>query len=127
LIRAAHNSQVVRFLLSGGTGFALYLAFALLLRHGTTLGEGTCAFVATLLAIPPTFLLQRSFTFRSSGRAHRQLAGYLLLQLLSSVVIGVVAHAGARLGLPQVAGFVVAGVAGVVVSYLVQAAWIFRH
>ena len=126
MIDAARRAQLLRFLVSGGTGFVLYYLFALALREWTTLGVGTSALLATLLAIPPTFLLQRSFTFRSTGRVHLQMAGYLALQLASALVISTGALVAARGGIPESIGFILAGIAGVVFTYLVQATIIFR-
>lgn len=127
MIRVRDQKQWFRFLISGGIGFALYYSIALLLRWTTPWADASCAFVGTLLAIPPTFLLQRSFTFRSDGGIRGQAAGYLLLQLASSIVIGSSAYFAARLGIPTLLGFFLAGIAGVLFSYVVQASLIFKR
>jgi putative flippase GtrA len=117
---------MTRFVISGGTGFLLYLGAATLLARFTRLDHGWVAFIATLLAIPPTFLLQRHFTFRASTRRSGQLASYVGLQLVSALVIAGAAHAGSRLGLPSTVVFVLAGLCGILVSYLVQVLLIFK-
>ena len=121
------RSQALRFLFSGATGFAIYYAVALALRSYAGWPDGLCATAATLVAIPPTFLLQKHFTFRHDGDARVQLAGYLLLQMASAVLIGAVAQLCARIGMTHALGFFLGGVAGVVFSYLVQALLIFRR
>lgn len=123
---ANNRHQWLRFLISGGAGFLLYYTLALVLHRLTAWTDGWCALVATLLAIAPTFLLQKRFTFRSGGEIGPQVLGYLLLQLVSAALIGAAAHAGAKLGLPVFLGFFVAGLLGVVFSYLVQTIVIFR-
>jgi putative flippase GtrA len=124
---AVRGPQVLRFLISGGTGFAIYYVAALVLRRVTGWPDGMCATVATLVAIPPSFLLQKHFTFRHDGDARAQLAGYLLLQVASALLIGAVAHLCARLGMAHALGFFLGGVAGVLFSYLVQSLLIFRR
>lgn len=127
MTRASDPGRWLRFLISGGIGFALYYSFALMLSWMTPWADGSCAFVGTLLAIPPTFLLQRSFTFRSGGAVAGQAAGYLLLQLASSAMIGSSAYFAAKLGIPTFIGFFLAGMAGVLFSYLIQASLIFKR
>ena len=118
--------RFARFLVSGGSGFLLYLVFTALLGQWFGFERGVNALLGTLLAIPPTFLLQRRLTFRSDGAVRRQFAGYIALQLVSAMVIGLAAQAGAMAGLPEFASYVLAGVAGVVFSYIVQSTLIFR-
>jgi putative flippase GtrA len=125
-VKPAALGTMARFLISGGTGFLLYLGAATLLARFTQLDHGWVALLATVMAIPPTFVLQRSFTFRSSNRGSGQLAGYVGLQLVSALVIAGSAHAGSRLGLPSTVVFVLAGLCGVLVSYVVQAMLIFK-
>lgn len=117
----------LRFLISGGTGFALYYLFSLGLHASTDWPDGVSAFVATLLAVPPTFVLQRHFTFRAGGDARVQALGYLALQAVCAVVIGLAATGFQRLGLVPALGFFLAGTVGVAVSYLLQSQLIFRQ
>lgn len=119
--------RVGRFLISGGIGFLLYLAFTTLLGAWTGFERGVNALLGTLLAILPTFALQRSFTFRSGGAVRKQLAGYVALQVMSALVIGVAAHGGGMLGVPPFLSYVAAGIAGVVFSYFVQSMMIFQN
>ena len=70
--------RFARFLVSGGSGFLLYLVFTALLGQWFGFERGVNALLGTLLAIPPTFLLQRRFTFRSDGAVRRQFAGKIL-------------------------------------------------
>ena len=122
------RAQAFRFLVSGGTGFAIYYVVALFLRHTFAWPDGVCATVATLVATPPTFLLQKHFTFRhGSGDARAQLLGYALLQGCCALLIGAVAQLCMRLGLSHYLGFFLGGLSGVLCSYVVQRMLIFRH
>ena len=120
-------AQAFRFLISGGTGFAIYYLVALLLRRYTDWPDGACATVATLFSVPPAFLLQKHFTFRHRGGGHSQLFGYLLLQGACALLVGGVAQACMRLGMSHYLGFFLGGASGVLVSWLVQRRLIFRH
>ena len=86
--------RFARFLVSGGSGFLLYLVFTALLGQWFGFERGVNALLGTLLAIPPTFLLQRRFTFRSDGAVRRQFAGYIAGEWPSGPV-------GAALARPQ--------------------------
>jgi putative flippase GtrA len=120
--------RMLRFLIVGGSGFALYLLLASSLRAITTISPAWAAALATLLAVLPTFQLQRVFTFQSSGPYARELLSYALLQLVNAGVIAFAAKIGAQsLRLPDLPDFVIAGMIGVVFSYLVQRWLIFRH
>ncbi len=118
--------QPMRFLLAGGSGFCLYLLFASALRAFTPLPPAESALLARILSMPSTFVLQRKFTFRSDAPARSQLVRYVLLQLLNAGIVATCAWAGAHwLHLPDLPNFVLAGIIGVVVSYLTQAKLVF--
>ncbi|WP_202841180.1 GtrA family protein [Luteimonas saliphila] len=114
------------FLLSGATGFALYYALSMLLVRIPGVGAGLAAFVAVLLSIPPTFLLQKHFTFRDRGAALPSLARYCVLQAFNAVAIGLLARLGRRVGLADEVNFIVSGSVVIVVSYLALSYLVFR-
>ena len=114
------------FVLSGTTGFGIYLALSLLLVRVPGLGAGAAAFLASLLAVPPTFLLQKRFAFRHRGAALSTFLGYCLLQLFNAAAVGLLARLGQRAGLPDLANFVASGSVVIVVSYLVLSRLVFR-
>lgn len=114
------------FLLSGTTGFVLYLGMSLWLVRMPGLGAGAAAFLATVLSVPPTFLLQKRFTFRHRGAALSTFVRYCLLQLFNAAMVGLLARIGHQAGLPDLVNFVVSGSVVVVVSYLVLSRLIFR-
>jgi putative flippase GtrA len=125
---ADHRAQAFRFLISGCTGFSMYYVVALALRHFFAWPDGVCATVATMVATPPTFLLQKHFTFRhGSGDARAQLLGYAMLQGVCAVLVGLVAQLCMRMGLSHYLGFFLGGASGVLVSYVVQKTLIFRR
>lgn len=120
--------RMLRFLIVGGSGFVLYLLLASLLRSTTAISPAWAAALATLLAVLPTFQLQRVFTFQSSGPYARELLYYAMLQLVNAGVIALTAQAGSQwLRLKDLPNFMIAGMIGVVFSYLAQRWLIFRH
>lgn len=115
------------FVLSGGTGFALYYVFSLLFVRLPGVEHEVAAFVAVLLSVPPTYLLQRNFAFRHRGGMLRSFVGYCLLQAFNAVVTGTLAWCGRKAGLPAEFNFLAAGGVAVVVSYVVLSRLVFRQ
>lgn len=115
------------FLLSGGTGFVLYYVLSLLIVRLPGLEQEVAAFVAVLLSIPPTYLLQRNFAFRHRGGMSRSFAGYCLLQAFNAVAIGGLAWLGRKAGLSAEINFLASGGVVVIVSYVVLSRFVFRQ
>lgn len=114
------------FFLAGGAGFLLYLAISNFLHYLVGLGTVSSAVVGTLLPVAPTFWMQRRFTFRSDRPKRTTLPMYALLQVGNATLIGALTAVGARAELPGVVVFLVAGMIGTLVSYVVQANVVFR-
>lgn len=114
------------FVLSGTTGFALYFVMSLLLVRVPALGAGAAAFLASLLSVPPTFLLQKRFTFRHRGATLSTFVRYCLLQLFNAVAVGLLARMGQQAGLVDAVNFVVSGSVVLVLSYLALSRVVFR-
>jgi putative flippase GtrA len=117
----------LRFLVSGGTGFGIYYVVALGTRLLTGWPEGACSVLATILSVPPAFLMQRHFTFRSGGDARVQAVQYGLLQVGVGVLVGVMAQTLGGFGLHPTLSFFLAGASGIVASFVLQSAVVFRH
>lgn len=126
----AHPPEWIRrgfwFILAGGTGFLLYLAISNFLHYLLGLGTVPSAVVGTLLPVAPTFWMQRRLTFRSDRSKRTTLPMYALLQVGNAALIGILTAVGARAELPGVVVFLVAGMIGTLVSYVVQAKVVFR-
>lgn len=114
------------FLASGTTGFVIYYCCSLALVRTTGLGAGAAAFVAVLLSIPPTFLLQRHFAFRSRAPLLPAFAKYCALQGVNAVLIGILARLGRQAGLGDALNFFASALVVVVVSYVVLGRFVFR-
>lgn len=114
------------FLVSGTTGFAIYYLCALLLVRLPGLGAGQAAFIAVAISVPPTFLLQKHFTFRHRGEAASSFARYCALQAFNAVAIGLLARLGQHAGLADELNFIVSGSIVIVVSYLALSRLVFR-
>jgi putative flippase GtrA len=117
--------RTLGFLASGTAGFVLYCVFSMCLVR-IPLGAGPAAFLASLLAVPPTFLLQKHLAFRHRGASLRPFLGYCALQAVNALLVGLLARAGQRAGLPDLPNFVASGAVVVVVSYLVLSRFVFR-
>lgn len=123
--RLSRHRQKFAFLVCGGFGFALYYACSLAL---TLLGlrESVAGLLGVLIAIGPTYLLQKRIAFRHVGGALPSFAKYCGLQACNAVLIALLARVGAQAGLPPALNFVVSGAIVVVVSYLVLSKVVFR-
>lgn len=117
--------RMIAFLLSGGTGFALYYVLSLLLVRLPGFEHESAAFVAVLLSVPPTYLLQRNFAFRHRGGLSRSFAGYCLLQAFNAVAIAALAWCGRLAGVPAALNFLASGAVVVFVSYAVLSRIVF--
>ena len=113
------------FLLAGGTGFSLYLCISNGMHYVFHVTEVASAVVATLLSALPTFWMQRRLTFKSDQPKRKSFPLYVLLQVGNAALIGVLTAVGVRIGLPGAVVFFIAGIAGALVSYAVQATLIF--
>jgi len=77
------------------------------------------------LSALPTFWMQRRLTFKSDQPKRKSFPLYVLLQVGNAALIGVLTAVGVRIGLPGAVVFFIAGIAGALVSYAVQATLIF--
>ena len=114
------------FLCCGGAGFALYSACSLLLMRTTRLGPELAAFAAVLIAIVPTFLLQKRVAFRHHGDTAASFAKYCVLQGVNACAIAALAWIGRRLGLADAANVVLSGAIVVALSWIVLSGLVFR-
>ncbi len=116
----------IAFLCCGAFGFGLYMTLSLLLLRLPRVEAELAAFVAVLLSVPPTFLLQRSIAFRDRGNVLHAFARYCVLQAFNAVVIGGLASLGRRMGLADAFNLVASGALVAVVSYVVLSRGVFR-
>lgn len=114
------------FLFSGTCGFVLYWGLSLLLVRIPGVEPEVAAFVAVLLSVPPTFLLQKRFAFRYRGDTLPSFTRYCMLQGFNAVAIGILARLGRQAGLPDGVNFVASGGVVIVVSYLALSLIVFR-
>lgn len=115
------------FLVSGVAGFVLYYSASLVLVRQAHVGPGAAACLGVLIAIVPTFLLQRHFAFRDGGPFWPALTRYCALQGFNAAATGLLARLGQFLGLADALNFLLSGATVVVVSYLALNHLVFRH
>jgi putative flippase GtrA len=77
---AAHWAVLTRFLLIGGVSALAMVLLALVFVSGLHLPPPVAQGLAHALGIVPTYVCQRTLTFRSDISHARGLAGYVLLQ-----------------------------------------------
>jgi putative flippase GtrA len=115
------------FLVSGVAGFVLYYSASLVLVRQAHVGPGVAACLGVLVAIVPTFLLQRHFAFRDRGPFWPALTRYCALQAFNAAATGLLAGLGQVVGLADALNFLLSGATVVVVSYLALNHLVFRH
>lgn len=115
------------FLLAGGTGFLMYLGISNAMHYLFHASEVVSAAVGTLLPVPPTFWMQRKFTFQSDAPKRHALPRYAVLQLGNAVLISGLSALGGKMGQPAVLVFLIAGITGTFISYFVQLKIVFRE
>lgn len=120
------NGYLVKFLVVGGASFAIDLGLLALLHEvgGVDLWVATpIAFLASLVF---NFLVQRKFTFRSSGRADVSLLKYGVLVVFNVIATDVVVNVVDGAGYPYALGKVIATVATTIWNFLLYKHWIFK-
>ena len=115
------------FLVSGVAGFVLYYSASLVLVRQAHVGPGVAACLGVLVAIVPTFLLQRHFAFRDRGPFWPAPTRYCALQAFNAAATGLLAGLGQVVGLADALNFLLSGATVVVVSYLALNHLVFRH
>ena len=78
--------RVARFGLVGGAAALIYAACLLALVHFFDVRSVVASALAYLVAIPFSFLGQKYFTFRSTGKVQQEFAGFVILQGLNLLV-----------------------------------------
>lgn len=124
MIRAHDIRQALRFLTVGAIGLGLY----------TMLGAGleaiwrntaASSLAAYALSVPPTYFLQRRFTFRAS---HHAFWKYVALQAFLCVAAALIAAMLANAhSIPPIVIFLGAGAIVAALSFFLQRAFVFPH
>lgn len=122
----AHWAVLIRFLIVGGSASLLMLTLAFVFSAGLHFPPHIAQGLAHGLCIVPTYLCQRTVTFRSDVSHRRGLVGYALMQApllalgsgLAWVLIG-------YLHWPRLEGHFVVVAAVAVTSFIVQRSIIF--
>lgn len=119
------TATLILFLFSGGVGFLIYYITSNVVHYGFGLTEPLAATVGTITAVVPTFLLQRTFTFRHAGKPLRAFLKYSALQLINVAITVGISAIGASLQVPAIYGFLIAGFSGTLVSFFIQRSLVF--
>ena len=114
------------FVACGAIGFAIYTTASLLLLRSTALHAETAALLAVVIAVPPTFLLQKRVAFRHQGDTLGAFLKYCALQAVNAVLIAVLARLGRQAGLPDALNVVASGALVVMVSWVALSRSVFH-
>ena len=121
------RAVALRFVGVGGTLMVAHIALATLLAV-LGLAPSVANITAHFICIPPTYLAQRGFTFRSDVPHIRAFVRYVLLQLpLMGLGAGLAWLLITRMGWPAALGFAVIIPLVALVSYAAQRFWAFAH
>lgn len=123
----AATREVALFLLVGGTSAALYVVLGVFLTAGLGMRPSISIAIALAVIMPPTYLLQKHLTFRSTATHRVALTRYLATQAISNAA----AMAGSELFAAQVRAYPWLAFIGVAVlvaclNYLLAKHWAFR-
>lgn len=119
--------EVIVFLMVGGTSTALFAAFGVLFTRASV-RPSLAMLLALAILIPPSYLGQRSLTFRSDRPHHSAFPRYVGTQAVGNVLGLIVAEAFPAImrNHPQVAFLLLAiGVAST--NYLLLRLWAFQE
>lgn len=88
--------RLVRFLLSGSAAAAGEYAVFLSLNHAglPLIATNSCSFAAGLLV---SFLLNRRWVFKSSGKRHKEFMAYLILAFINLFISNGLVYSGVHL------------------------------
>lgn len=122
----AHWIVLLRFLAVGGVSALAMLILALVFASGIGLAPHVAQGLAHALCILPTFLAQRSITFRSNISRRRGLLGYVAMQLpLLALGAGAAWLTIDQLHWPHVIALTLAAALVALTSFVVQRSVIF--
>jgi putative flippase GtrA len=122
--RAVHR-ELVSFVAVGAFNAAAYLLLASALKAfglSTTLSSA----LAYAACVPPGYIAQRSWTFRSTSSVARSVPRYLSVQLVAwAVAIAATFVFAEVLGIPSLLSFAGAAASAAAVSFVLQRHWVF--
>ncbi|MCC3276866.1 MULTISPECIES: GtrA family protein [unclassified Arthrobacter] len=117
--------RTVKFLAVGGFSFIIDLGLLVLLHEVGNLDLWVATPIAFIVSLVFNFLMQRSFTFRSTHKPLMSLLKYLLLVALNVAATDIIVNWFAGAGLGYSTGKVVSTVATMVWNYFIYKYWIF--
>lgn len=120
------NGYLVKFLVVGGASFAIDLGLLMLLHEVGGVDLWIATPIAFLVSLVFNFLVQRKFTFQSSGRAHVSLLKYGALVVFNVIATDVVVNVVDGAGYPYALGKIIATVATTIWNFLLYKHWIFK-
>jgi putative flippase GtrA len=121
-------ARLVRFSIVGLACSLSYAFFTWALVHVCSLAPVISSALGYVLAIPLSFLLQRTFSFRSKGSKRVQAPRFLLVHGFNILVSVAAMHVlVSALGLDYRVGIIATMVLVPFLSFLAMNLWVFRH
>lgn len=119
------SSSAVRYLVVGGVAFLIDVGLLALLHDIFGVALAIATPVAFLLSFAVTYVLQRTFTFRSSAGIGPSAIKYTALVAFNTLATTGIVSLAPALGLPWIVGKVVAVGSTTVWNYFCYQYWIF--
>lgn len=119
---------MVRYLFSGGLNTAFGLLLIGLFMYGFGLAPELSNFMAYGIGIATSFILNKTFTFRSNGRVMNEISRFISVYVASYLTNVVVLVILVRLlDMHEFLAQIIASAAFVVTSYALQARYVFSR
>ncbi len=115
----------VRYVVVGGFAFGFDVVLLFLLHEAFHLPLAPSTAIAFLASFAVTYVLQRIFTFRSRSGITASTVKYTLLVIANTFAVTGIVAAASALGLPWLAGKLVAVVGMTVWNYFAYRHWVF--
>lgn len=120
------SNRLLRFLLVGGLSFALDLGLLILLHEGFGVDLWIATPIAFLSSLVFNFLIQRSFTFKSTRGRGSSMIRYGVLVIFNTLMTDVIVNLFHNLDLTYTAGKVVATALTMVWNFFLYKHWVFH-
>ncbi len=120
------NGHVVKFLLVGGTSFAIDLGLLILLHEVFSVDLWIATPIAFLTSLVFNFFVQRSFTFKSTQRRTSSMVRYGSLVVFNTLMTDIIVNLFHELSLTYTVGKIVATALTMIWNFFLYKHWVFR-
>lgn len=119
--------KLLRFGLSGGLATLAYGTIALIASYATLWQPMTVHFVAYGLCLPISYLLQRNFTFRFTGKHSVSMPRFFVAMVATFLCSSLAVQKVQDMGYPDIYGTLSVMVVIPLISFIVMQLWVFQQ